>query len=104
MSNKYNKIRTGEELEKAINDVRNRRKKLEKGINKDASRLWQAYQPSNLVSGFTRQFLPYLSWTGIGLGLVRGVRKLIAAPGKPKAAKKLYVRGEELDTSRARKD
>ena len=83
----YGKIRTTDELDKAIQGVHARRRKLGKSLNHDANSLWQRYQPSHLVSGLVRQYSPFLSWTGIGLGLVRGARKLIAAPGKPKAVK-----------------
>lgn len=85
--NSYARIRTTADLDKAIQAVHARRSKLEDGITRDANGLWKRYQPSHLVSGLVRHYSPLLSWTGIGLGLVRGARKIIAAPGKPKAAK-----------------
>ena len=87
MSNKYATIKTGDELEKAIKSVRAKRRKLEKGLSKDAKGVWEHYKPSNLVSGFVQQYTPFLSWTGIALSLVRGLRKRIAAPGKPQKEK-----------------
>ena len=86
MSNKYATIKTGDELEKAIKSVRAKRRKLEKGLSKDAKGVWEHYKPANLVSGFVQQYTPFLSWTGIGLALVRGLKKRIAAP--PKKLKK----------------
>jgi hypothetical protein len=79
--NNYGKIRTSAELDKAIQSVHARQRKLGKSLGKDVNGLWQRYQPSQLVSGFMHQAAPLLSWTGIGLGLVRGVKRLIG--GRP---------------------
>lgn len=87
MSNQYATIKTGKELEAAIKSVRARRRKLETGITADAKGVWNHYKPSNLVSGFVQQYTPLFSWTGIGLAIVRGLKKRIAASAKPQKEK-----------------
>lgn len=79
-SNKYASIQTEAELEQAILTVHEQRVKAEKGLGRDINRLWRHYQPTNLVSSFVRQYTPLFSWTGIGLAVVRGLRKMIAGP------------------------
>ncbi|MBQ9660230.1 MAG: hypothetical protein IJV37_03060 [Bacteroidales bacterium] len=83
--NNYSQIRTMADLDKAINQVRSRRLKSERSIKKDATTLWRHNQPSHLISGFFYKYSPYLSWTGIGLALVRGAKRLISGDPQPKA-------------------
>ena len=75
MSNKYAKIKTTAELDKAIQEVHAKRQKAGKGFEKDVNRLKNHYKPTNLMLGAVQRFSPMLSWSGIGLGIIRGLKK-----------------------------
>lgn len=75
MSNKYAKIKTTAELDKAIKEVHAKRQKAGKGFEKDVNRLKNHYKPTNLMLGAVQRFSPMLSWSGIGLGIIRGLKK-----------------------------
>ena len=74
MSN-YGKIKTTAELEKAIQEVHAKRRKAGKGFEKDVNRLKNHYKPANLMLGAVQRFSPMLSWSGISLGIIRGLKK-----------------------------
>ena len=84
MSNKYGKIKTADELEKAILSVKAGQKALGMGISKDAQRLVDSMKPANLVNQFVSTHLPAANWSEAGLGLVRGLKKALTRPDKPK--------------------
>lgn len=75
MSNQYGKIKTTAELDKAIKEIHAKRQKAGKGLEKDVVRFKNHYKPSNLLLGAVRQYTPFLSWSGIGLGIIRGLKK-----------------------------
>ena len=75
MSNKYARIKTTAELDKAIKEVHAKRQKAGKGLDKDVNRLKNHYKPANLMLGAVQRFTPMLSWSGIGLGIIRGLKK-----------------------------
>ena len=76
MSN-YGKIKTTAELDKAIREIHARRRKVGKGLEKDVNRLKSHYKPTNLMLGAVQRFTPMLSWSGISLGLIRGLKRLL---------------------------
>ena len=78
MSNQYGKIKTTAELDKAIKEVHARRKKAGKGFEKDVNRLKNHYKPANLMLGAAQRYVPMLSWSGIGLGIIRGLKKRLS--------------------------
>ena len=75
MSNQYAKIKTTAELDKAIKEIHAKRQKAGKGLEKDVVRFKNHYKPSNLLLGAVKQYTPFLSWSGIGLGIIRGLKK-----------------------------
>ena len=77
MSNKYARIKTTAELDKAIKEVHAKRQKAGKGLDKDVNRLKNHYKPANLMLSAAQRFTPMLSWSGIGLGLIRGLKRLL---------------------------
>ena len=101
MSDKYGKIKTTAELNKAIHAVTRERKKLGKGVEKDFSGFREHYRPVNLATNFVRQYTPWFTWTELGLGVVRGLKKRLAAPAKAKAAKALDMGREEPEAAGA---
>ena len=86
MSDKYGKIKTTAELNKAIQAVTRERKKLGKGVEKDFHGFRNHYRPANLSMGFVRQYTPWFTWTELGLGVVRGLKKRLAANPKKEIA------------------
>ena len=86
MSNKYGKIKTADELEKAILSVKAHQRALGTGISKDARHLLDSMKPSSIISNF----VPATVLTDAGLGLVQGIKKVFIGPDKSgKPAKKL---------------
>lgn len=86
MSSKFGKIKTADELEKAIIAVKASQKALGTGISKDARHLVDSMKPSSIISNF----VPATTLTDAGLGLVQGIKKIFTAPDKSgKPAKKL---------------
>lgn len=84
MSNKFGKIKTADELDKAIISVKASQKALGTGISKDAQHLMDSIKPSNLVNSFVSNFVPATTLTDAGIGLVQGVRKIFTVPDKSK--------------------
>jgi len=76
-SNPYGKIRTAAELDAAIKQASSARKKLGKSVERDLHGLQQSLKPANLASTALRQVTPYFAWSEIGLGLVRGLKKVL---------------------------
>ena len=77
MSSRFRKIKTADELEKAILYIKAKQKATGKNISKDAGRLLDSLRPANLISNL----IPTNTLMDAGIGLVRGIRKIIA-PGK----------------------
>ena len=73
MSNKYAYIKTAAELDKALRDVSHEQKQLAKDLDRDVRHLRQNYSPSGLYHRYTS----FVSWSGIALGLVRGLKRVI---------------------------
>lgn len=86
MSSKFGKIKTADELEKAILSVKAHQRALGTGISKDARHLLDSMKPSSIISNF----VPATTLTDAGLGLVQGIKKIFTVPDKSaKSAKKL---------------
>ena len=73
MSNKYAYIKTAAELDKALRDVSHEQKRLAKEFDRDVRHFRQSYSPSGLYHRYTS----FVSWSGIALGLVRGLKRVI---------------------------
>ena len=84
MSSKFGKIKTADELEKAIIAVKAGQKALGTGISKDARHLMDSMKPSNIISNF----VPATTLSDAGIGLIHGIKKLFTAPDKSGKAKK----------------
>jgi len=77
MSNKYARIRTAAELDKAIQEVHAKRNKLGRGIDHDIHGLRDRMKPANLMLGAVSRYMPYVTWSEISLGIIRGLKKLL---------------------------
>ena len=89
MSNKFGKIKTADELDKAILSVKVGQKALGTSISKDAQYLLDSVKPSNLVNNFVSGLLPSAtSLSDVGIGLVQGIKKIFSAPDKPRSERK----------------
>lgn len=91
MSSKFGKIKTADELEKAILSVKAHQRALGTGISKDARHLLDSMKPSSIISNF----VPATTLTDAGLGLVQGIKKIFTAPDKSgRQAKKKNLKKE----------
>ena len=88
MSSKFGKIKTADELEKAIIAVKAGQKALGTGISKDARHLMDSMKPSNMVNSLVSNFVPATTLSDAGIGLIHGIKKLFTAPDKSGKAKK----------------
>ncbi|MBR5076581.1 MAG: hypothetical protein IKX28_06210 [Bacteroidales bacterium] len=84
--NKYGDIKTTVQLDKAIRSATAASKKQRKSVEKRFKRFKTHYTPSHLATNLLRRGADTFSWTGVALGVVRGL-KMIAAPGSTGAAK-----------------
>lgn len=82
MSSKYGKIKTADELEKAIIAVKASQKAIGTGISKDARHLLDSMKPSNMVNSLVSNFLPATALSDAGIGLIQGIKKIFTAPDK----------------------
>ena len=97
MSSKFGKIKTADELEKAILSVKAHQRALGTGISKDARHLLDSMKPSSIASQFVSNFVPATTLTDAGLGLVQGIKKIFTVPDKSgKPAKKLKKKAETV--------
>ena len=81
-NNQYARIRTAQELDEAIKRAHAASKKLGRSVEHDFHNLRQNLKPSALVSNAVQQVTPYFAWSEIGLGLVRGLKRLISPTDK----------------------
>ena len=75
--NKHAKIQTSAELDAAIRQVHAAGKKLGKSLEHDLHGLRQNLKPANLATTALKQVTPYFAWSEIGLGLVRGLKRVL---------------------------
>ena len=96
MSSKFGKIKTADELEKAILSVKAHQRALGTGISKDARHLLDSMKPSSIISNF----VPATTLTDAGLGLVQGIKKIFTAPDKSgRQAKKKNLKKAAPETA-----
>ncbi len=81
-NNQYARIQTAQELDEAIKRAHAASKKLGRSVEHDFHNLRQNLKPSALVSNAVQQVTPYFAWSEIGLGLVRGLKRLISPKDK----------------------
>lgn len=74
MSSKFRKIKTADELEKAILYLKAEQKALETGIGNDVNILAESLKPANLI----RTIIPPTTLADTGLSVVRALKKLFA--------------------------
>ena len=91
MSSKYGKIKTADELEKAILYIKAEQKATGRNISNEASRLSDSLTPVNLIS----TLVPTDILTDAGLGLVHGLKRILGAPDSRKKSKKA-VESEQI--------
>lgn len=97
MSNPFGKIKTADELDKAILSVKASQKALGTGISKDARFLLDSMKPANLANHFISGLLPAsITLSDVGIGLVHGLKKILSAPGK--AGRKKSLKKPEPET------
>ena len=100
MSNKFGKIKTADELEKAILSVKVGQKALGAGIKKDGQYLLDSMKPSNLVNQFVSNLVPSTTLSDAGIGIVQGIKKIFTVPDKSnKPAKKSKSRKKKEDAA-----
>ncbi len=92
MSSKYGKIKTADELEKAILYIKAEQKATGRNISNEASRLLDSLKPVNLIS----TLVPTDILTDAGLGLVHGLKRILGAPDSRKKSKKKAVESEQI--------
>ena len=84
---KYSNIHTTEELEFAIRMVQADRESLQKTLVQDLGNFREGLKPGKLVGTALKTVTPYLSWSEIGLGLVRGLKNAITPKNKKVSAR-----------------
>ncbi len=76
--NKHAAIRTASELEAAIARTQAARKKKGKIVERELHEWRQGWlKPVRVFSDALSYATPYFAWSGIGLGVARGLRKLL---------------------------
>ncbi|MBP5336082.1 MAG: hypothetical protein J6Y63_01040 [Bacteroidales bacterium] len=73
MSSKYGNIKTADELEKALLRLQAEQKATARRFRKEANHVAGYLKPVNLVGNLVST----VSLTNVGLGMVRGLRKLL---------------------------
>lgn len=68
---KYHDIKTADELQAAIREVRGELKRKGKSVENKYDSLRNHYSPSNLVMGFLRRNSDYFNWADMSLHAVR---------------------------------
>ena len=98
-NNQYARIQTAQELDAAIKRAHAASKKLGRSVEHDFHNLRQNLKPANLATTALRQVTPYFAWSEIGLGLVRGLKKLIAPKKEIPGQARNDVRSAVLQSS-----
>lgn len=78
MSSKYGNIKTADELEKALLRLQLEQKATARRLRKEANHVAGFLKPVNLASNL----ISTVSLTNVGLGMVRGLRKLLTGSAK----------------------
>ncbi len=75
MNSKYAHIETTDELDAAIRSAHRDRQRKQKLLKRDIHGVREYYKPVKLAMNLVQRSPIGLSWTQIGLGLIRGLRK-----------------------------
>lgn len=85
--NNYARIRTTAELDVAIRDLHAAREHKGKVVGQDLDMLRNKLRPVSLVSNAFQTVVPYFTWSQLGLGVIRGLKRIVAPtkkkPGLP---------------------
>lgn len=84
---KYSKIKTADELQAAINDVRREIKSQERILSIKYDGLREHYTPTNMVAGFLKKNSDYYNWADMSLHIVKTLKSKVARK-KPQAPHK----------------
>lgn len=74
---KYSEIRTADELQAALSEVRRSLKSEGENISRTYGRMKAHYTPARMVMGFLKRKSDYFNWADLSLSLIRTVRKRI---------------------------
>lgn len=75
---KYSKIKTADELQAAINDVRREIKSQERILTIKYDGLREHYTPTNMVAGFLKKNSDYYNWADMSLHIVKTLKSKVA--------------------------
>lgn len=75
---KYSKIKTADELQAAINDVRREIKIQERIMSIKYDGLREHYTPTNMVAGFLKKNSDYYNWADMSLHIVKTLKSKVA--------------------------
>ena len=75
---KYSKIKTADELQAAINDVRREIKSQERIMSIKYDGLREHYTPTNMVAGFLKKNSDYYNWADMSLHIVKTLKSKVA--------------------------
>lgn len=78
MSSKYGKIKSSEELEKALLYIKAEQKATGRNIGNEVNRLLDSLKPANLINSL----IPTYTLTDAGIGLIHGIKKLLTPRSK----------------------
>lgn len=99
--NKFARIQTAEELEKALRHIKSEQQRISVDIEYGLKRKREQLQPANLALSAVRQFSSHTLWADIGLGIVRGLKAVLTPSGGKKLSgkKEASIAPEELPQS-----
>lgn len=75
---KYSKIKTADELQAAIKDVRSEIKSQERILAIKYDGLREHYTPTNMVAGFLKKNSDYYNWADMSLHIVKTLKSKVA--------------------------
>lgn len=90
--NKFARIQTAEELEKALKHIKSEQQRIGVDIEYGLKRKREQLQPANLALSAIRQFSSHTPWADLALGIVRGLKAVLT----PKDTKKVSGKKEEI--------
>lgn len=93
--NKFARIQTAKELDEAIKSIKSDQKLISEDVGRELRFKREQFQPANLAISAIQHFAPDLSWTDLGLGLVRGLKKLFSPSTKTEKVARLEEKKEE---------
>ena len=101
--NKFAKIKTAKELEKALRSIKEQQRRLGDEIERDLKDKREQLQPANLALNALQHITPYDNWSDLTLGIVRSAKRLLTPTEEDKAARK-EKRAEKKAAKKAAKE